>query len=416
MAHIVYRVGGKDPTGRSVRPREFKDSEAGRTAANDFKSSLREPWTSYEVRWRVDGRERCQTFARRKDADAFVTTTDAERLRGIVIDPRKARVTVKEYADSWLAKRHDLAERTVELYRYLLDKHILPAFGSSAIGSVAPSAVRAWHAEIAQRHRTTAAKAYRLLREILNTAVADEVIMRNPCQVKGAGQESAPERPMATLAEVQALADAMPEEERIAVLLAAWCQLRRGELLGLRRRDVDLLRGTVKVELTRTKTMGGAMIDKAPKTEAGRRTLYVPSHILPELERHIAGHVGPEPTALLLRGGNGSLRTAWDNARRTVGVSYRLHDLRHAGLTWSAATGASTAELMRRAGHASPAAALRYQHATEDRDKVLADALAGMAPKAPVVAIPRSVGRKARNASRGQRGERRSGNSREGRG
>jgi integrase len=57
-----------------------------------------------------------------------------------------------------------------------------------------------------------------------------------------------------------------------------------------------------------------------------------------------------------------------------------LHDLRHSGLTWAAATGASVAELMRRGGHASPAAALRYQHATEDRDRALADALAELAP------------------------------------
>lgn len=51
------------------------------------------------------------------------------------------------------------------------------------------------------------------------------------------------------------------------------------------------------------------------------------------------------------------------------------------------ATGATTAELMHRAGHASPRAVLRYQHATEDRDRVLADALADLAPKADVVAI-----------------------------
>lgn len=56
-----------------------------------------------------------------------------------------------------------------------------------------------------------------------------------------------------------------------------------------------------------------------------------------------------------------------------------LHDLRHSGLTWAAATGATIAELMRRAGHGSPAAEIRYQHATDDRDRALADALASRA-------------------------------------
>ena len=65
------------------------------------------------------------------------------------------------------------------------------------------------------------------------------------------------------------------------------------------------------------------------------------------------------------------------------------HDLRHAGLTWAAATGATIAELMRRAGHGSPAAALCYQHATEDRDRALADALAGLATAVAVVSIER---------------------------
>jgi integrase len=93
--------------------------------------------------------------------------------------------------------------------------------------------------------------------------------------------------------------------------------------------------------------------------------------------------------ALVLAGGYRSLRTAWDNARNKAGrTDLRLHDLRHSGLTWSAATGATVAELMHRAGHASPAAALRYpQHATEDRDRALANALAALVPKGDVLQI-----------------------------
>jgi integrase len=80
----------------------------------------------------------------------------------------------------------------------------------------------------------------------------------------------------------------------------------------------------------------------------------------------------------------------WHDARTKAGRSdLRFHDLRHSGLTWAAATGASTAELMRRAGHVSPAAALRYQHATEDRDRVLADALGKLA-SAKVVPLRRT--------------------------
>jgi integrase len=70
----------------------------------------------------------------------------------------------------------------------------------------------------------------------------------------------------------------------------------------------------------------------------------------------------------------------WERARKAAGrQDVRFHDLRHSGLTWSAATGATTGELMRRAGHASPVAALRYQQAEIDRDRVIADALAELA-------------------------------------
>jgi integrase len=67
----------------------------------------------------------------------------------------------------------------------------------------------------------------------------------------------------------------------------------------------------------------------------------------------------------------------WEKARNQVGrTDLTIHDLRHSGLTWSAATGAPLAELMRRGGHKDSRAAVRYQQATRDSGKVLADALA----------------------------------------
>ncbi|MGH8997619.1 MAG: hypothetical protein ACRDYB_16605 [Acidimicrobiales bacterium] len=68
-------------------------------------------------------------------------------------------------------------------------------------------------------------------------------------------------------------------------------------------------------------------------------------------------------------------------------MSLHFHDLRHSGLTWTAATGATLAELMRRAGHATPRAALIYQHATEDRDRVLADALSELHKWAEIIGL-----------------------------
>ncbi|MHB8243722.1 MAG: site-specific integrase [Acidimicrobiales bacterium] len=207
------------------------------------------------------------TFTAKSDADAWLATVRADVLRGAWVDPKAGRVSLAEYASTWLERRPDLAERTAELYAYLLARHILPELGSSTLARLEPSAVRGWHARIARDHPTTAAKAYRLLSSIMRTAVADGMILRSPCRVEGAGVERPPERPVATVAEVAALADAMPDHLRIIVLLAAWCQLRRGELLGLRRRDVDPLHATITVEQTRTFSMTNKQaITKGPKT------------------------------------------------------------------------------------------------------------------------------------------------------
>ena len=68
-----------------------------------------------------------------------------------------------------------------------------------------------------------------------------------------------------------------------------------------------------------------------------------------------------------------------------------LHDLRHSGNTWAAATGASTAELMARMGHTSPTAAIRYQHTTADRDATIAAALSELRESAPIADLRTSV-------------------------
>lgn len=278
--------------------------------------------------------------------------------------------------------RPDLAIRTKELYEYLLTKHIYPTIGNSSLQNLTPSMVRGWHAELAQRLASTAAKAYRLLSTIMRTALTDGVVVSSPCRVSGAGVEHSAERPVATVGEVEALADAMPDRLRLVVLLAIWCQLRRGEILGLRRRDVDPLHSIIHIEQSRTITRDGTSITKSPKSSAGRRTLSVPMPVMKAVVMRLDRFTCPEPDSLLFCSYNGQplsvgvLQRAWTKARLSAGrPDLHLHDLRHSGLTFAAATGATTAELMRRAGHASADAALRYQHATHDRDRVLARAL-----------------------------------------
>jgi len=195
------------------------------------------------------------------------------------------------------------------------------------------------------------------------------------------------ERPIATIAEIDALADAIGPRFGPMVLLAAWTGLRFGELAGLRVIDLDLARGTVRVTRQAQEHADGSVTVEPPKTAAGRRTIAVPPHILPTLAAHVAGLAEGPPDRLLFPSPEGTaqrrsnFRTRyWLPAVNAVGIpELHFHDLRHTGNTMAASTGASTKELMARMGHASARAALIYQHATEERDHALAAALSRFA-------------------------------------
>jgi len=357
------------------------------TARRHFGTVRRRSSGRWQVVYRVEGRmHSAGVYPLKADALACLAAIEADLRRGAWIDPRAGRMTLRLYAEEWLDQRNDLAFRTKELYAYLLESHIIPSLGNATLIGLAPSKIRSWHASLARQHPSTAAKAYRLLSAILRTAVTDGFLISSPCKVAGGGVERPAERPVATVREVEALEVAMPEHLRLIVLLATWCQLRRAELLGLRRKDIDLVNASLRIEQSRTITMRGKSLVKEPKTVAGRRAIAVPGFLIERIRDHLDCFTGPEADALVFMGITGVpltgnvLQVAWQRARTKVGrTDLRLHDLRHTGLTLAAATGATTVELMHRAGHSSSVAAMRYQHATKARDRIIADALGTIA-------------------------------------
>lgn len=239
-------------------------------------------------------------------------------------------------------------------------------------------------------------QAYRFLRAVTYTAVRDGAVVKNPCNIAGAGSDRAKERPVASPAEVAALVDAITPRYRAAVLLAAWCGLRRGEVLGLFREDVDVMAGTVTVRRNRVELLETRVaFDADPKTDAGKRTVAVPPHLMPVLREHMQSWAGPERVFVgrdgrPMRGD--AVRQAFDRARKKVDMlGFRFHDLRHTGQTLAASTGATTKDLMRRLDHASPAASNRYLHAVDGRDAEIASALSALAEHGDAAKLPRSI-------------------------
>jgi integrase len=127
---------------------------------------------------------------------------------------------------------------------------------------------------------------------------------------------------------------------------------------------------------------GGQLLEGTPKSRAGRRVVALPPEIIPDLRVHMDKFAEPGPNGRVFVGPKGGplrrsgFRRIWNRVRAEVDLpDLHFHDLRHVGNTLAATTGASLKELMARMGHASTRAALIYQHATQDRDKVIAQAL-----------------------------------------
>lgn len=345
------------------------------------------------------------TFQAKSDAEAWLgaehrlVASDNWIAPAVRRSQRQDPMTLAEYSAIWLAER-SLKPRTREGYTHLLNRHLLPTFGSVGLATITATSVRSWWTQLDPRTPTVNARAYALLKAILNSAVADEELTANPCRIRGAATASRA-RPIqpATVAELGVIVEAMPEERRAMVLLCAWCALRIGEALELRRHDLDLDRAVVTVDRAVSWVSGGPVVG-TPKSAAGRREVAIPPHVVPALQQHLAVHVARGPDALLFPAKDGSshlqpsvVHSAWRKARATAGrEDLRIHDLRHTGATLAAQAGATLAELQGRLGHSTVAAALRYQHAAQGRDAKIAAALSALATIPEESSTPPSIG------------------------
>lgn len=308
-----------------------------------------------------------------------------------------ATLTLRAYATRTLGLRQ-LKATTKADYTKLLDLYVFPKLGEMPLASIGTAEVRDWwEARDVKRARSNA-KAYILLRSIFNDAVDDDdaPVSVNPCRIKGAAQvKAAAKAPEATLEEVAALADAMPDRLRCVVLLGAWCSLRYSEIVALQRRDIDVKARAVRIQ--RNASWDGSA-ESTTKTAASTRVVHIPLNVWPEVRKHLKNHTGADRTALLFppARGEGYLRESvfyrshWKAAREAAGrPDLRFHDLRGTGATWAAQAGVPLLEIQHRLGHATPDATLIYLRKAHDGDQKAAARLAAMAEpvKAPELRV-----------------------------
>jgi integrase len=315
----------------------------------------------YRARYRdPSGRQRNKTFRRKVDAEKYLALIEAAKVRGTWTDPAHGKITLAEWLETWWGSAADLRPSTKARDRAYLNSLVLPRFGTTPLAAITQPDVQAWVAHLTARGfaPATVIKAYQLLGRTLTAAVNADMIPRSPCRAVRLPKIEREEMRFLTPAEVARLADAIHSRYRALVLLGAYGGLRMGELAGLRRGRVDLLRGTVDVAEIVVE-VHGQLYTGPPKTRAGRRTVGLPRAVVEELAAHM-GPVGPADAYVFTAERGGTLRTSnfrvkvWLPAVRAAGLApLRPHDLRHTAVALWIAAGANPKEVSVRAGHTS---------------------------------------------------------------
>ncbi|WP_062208711.1 tyrosine-type recombinase/integrase [Demequina oxidasica] len=335
------------------------------------------------------------------DAKAAMAIARSEMARGIFIPPSAMRqnrasqdvlelveaTTVAQWGYDWIERLEGAGRTpaTIRSYRSTLKAHIVPSIGHMRLMDVASADIDTMLGKLKATPGAWTNVA-RVTRSMFLAAISAGAggITASPFAAHIESTRKRRDRglarsDLATPAEVEALATAVPESLRVSVMLGAWCAMRQGEVLGLQRRDFrhleDAPRATVNIA-RQWNAKATPPTYTTPKAGSARE-LSIPNELVPMIRDHLERFTpAPDDAPVLPRKGKptvpvsqSSFDLAWRTAREAVRPGFRFHSLRHTGLTEYARTGATLAELMYRGGHTSAEVAMRYQHASLDRDR-----------------------------------------------
>jgi len=356
---------------------------------------------TYRARYRdPSGRERKRSFARKTDAQRFLVGIEDAKLRGAYVDPAKGKVGFSEQAEGWFRTTADLKPGTRRTYRMLLDNQVLPHFGTATLAGIDTLAVREWVAALVEGGLSPSRirNAHQVLAQVLAAAVEGGRLARNPAT--GVRLPKRVEREMLFLdaAQVEQLADAIGPHYRVLVCFLAYTGLRFGEVVALKTKRLDLLRGRCEVVESATE-VGSALVWGPTKTDE-RRAVRLPRFLAELLAEHLAGQPhGPDDLVFTAPLGgplrerkflHGQLKPAAQRAG--LPATLRAHDLRHTAASLLIREGASVKAVQRSLGHKSAVMTLdRYGHLWPDELEDLAERL-DRARAAAVAPLTRPIG------------------------
>lgn len=326
-------------------------------------SVVKRPNGKFRARYRdATGREHARHFDRRKDAEAWVASVTVSQARGEWVDPARAKVTVQDWAAQWLAGQVQLKVSTRRRYRGLLEVQVLPTWGQVQIGSVAHNDVAQWVQRMgaAGLAASTVRQAHCVFSLVLELAVMDGRLARNPAKGVRLPRVVAPDKRFLSHEEVARLAEECGSRG-VVVRVLAYTGLRWGELAALRVGRIQFDRRRLLVAESVTE-VDGVSVFGTPKSHQ-RRTVPLPGFLLDEL-RTVAH--GRSPTDLMFTSPGGGVlrvgnfrRDVFDQGASRAGVQgVTPHGLRHTAASLAIGEGANVKLVQRMLGHASAAMTL----------------------------------------------------------
>lgn len=324
----------------------------------------------------------------KKEAEKIMRETLSSIDGGAYIKPEK--MTVAQYLNQWLDTyvEPNLSATTSQGYKSIVRHHLIPGLGNTLLQRLEPSHIAKFYSDALESglSNKTVLNTHRLLSRALNQAVKMQIIVRNPAQAVEPPRYRPKEMSLITDKQMDAFMEEIEGSPfREAFLLSIYTGLRRGELLGLRWRDINLEFATITVNQSLVRVAGKGFIIKEPKTASSRRSIAITPFVCNMLRaakgkrsqelNSLGGHIS-ENDLIFCRLDDGrpfepsSMSHAFKRImRKTNCEGIRLHDLRHYHASWLLREGVNIKVIQQRLGHSNIGTTLNiYGHIMPDQD------------------------------------------------
>lgn len=321
-------------------------------------------------------RRKWHTFqGTKRQAETECARLIAEMDGGSYIEPSKT--TVKEFFETWLKhEKANVSPKTHARYEELLLKNVAPVIGLITLNKLSAAKIDGCWTKLLESGRRdgkgglaprTVGHCRRVMLTAMEQALKWDLVKKNPVAVTRPPKTERAAMSAYGAAETGQMLDALrPTRMFVPALLAALCGLRRGEILALRWRHVDLKNAVLSI-VASAEQVGTEVRYK--ETKSGKaRTVALSSTTLEELRRHKAAQaeeqlkigVRPDKDSFVVAQADGSplkpvsLTHEWTRQiGKTTLPQIRFHDLRHSHATQLLAAGVHPKIASERLGHST---------------------------------------------------------------